>query len=275
MHKNCKLTPVNRKELYSLWLKGEKVSQLSKLFRITRPVIYKVLSRARIRDFSIHKSINYRFRQLSYGLKKLNKIEKRISIKLAKRKNRYEKNYPGEMVHFDTKKLRRTRKCNRSWKSECLFIAIDDYSRYLVADILPTRDQECASIFLETTIYLSPYKIECAYSDNGTEFKGGKKHDFTIICEKNGIERRYTRPRRPKTNGKAERVIRTILEKCLRKYDFENREQRREILKKFVNYYNSYRSHFALKEGKTKISPCQMLENFLNQKVYTTLEKLT
>lgn len=270
MHKNTKLTPANRKEIYELWLQGKTVTFLSNEFRVTRKIIYMVLKRARLKDFSIHKSTNHRFKKAFYGLKHLSKTEKKVLGRLAKRANRYEKDYPGEMVHFDSKALRRVKKDDKKLKTEYLFIAIDDYSRQLFADVLPTKNQDTAAVFLETILELVPYKIECAYSDNGCEFKGNKDHDFVWTCERNGIEQRYTRVGRPQTNGKAERVIRTIMEECLRKYSYETREERRKALQKYVYYYNMKRPHSALKKGKNRLTPCQIIQNFLNQKVYIT-----
>jgi hypothetical protein len=45
---------------------------------ITSPTVYKIIERSRDNDYSVHKSINKRFRCLEYGLKRLSKIEKQI-----------------------------------------------------------------------------------------------------------------------------------------------------------------------------------------------------
>lgn len=267
MHKHTKITPRCRKEIYELWQRGEKVASLAKKFRVERLTIYKILKRARLKDFSIHKSINDRFRQAFYGLKHLSKIEQKILGKLAKKARRYEKDYPGEMVHFDSKKLPRVKGDKQKLKKESLFVGIDDYSRHLFADIMPDKSQESAGIFLETLIEVVPYKIECAYSDNGTEFKGTAHHDFVWVCNHNGIEQRFTRVKRPQTNGKAERVIRTILEEWLYKNTFYSREERRRSLQQFVYYYNQKRPHHALKVNGQKLTPCQTIQNYVKSKV--------
>lgn len=271
MHKSSKITPVCRREIYVLWLKGKKVSVLAREFHVTRRVIYTILKRARLKDFSIHKSTNERFKKAFYGLRRLSKSEKKILGRLAKEANRYEKDYPGEMVHFDSKKLSRVENDDKSLKRESLFVAIDDYSRELFADILPDKSQESSSVFLETVIELAPYEIECAYSDNGTEFKGTEAHDFVWVCDHNGIEQKFTRVGRPQTNGKAERVIRTILEKWLREHTFYSREKRRRSLQQFVRYYNQEKPHSALKLNRVKLTPHQVIRNYVNSKLYTTL----
>lgn len=271
MHKNTKLTPVRRREVYDQWLKGAKITHLADKFMVTRKIIRKVIKRAKQGDFTIHKSINDRYRDAFYGLKHLSKTEKRIKGKLAKKARRYEKDYPGEMVHFDSKKLPRVIGDDQKLRKESLFVAIDDYSRHLFADILPDKTMESSGIFLESCIDTVPYKIECAYSDNGTEFKGTDEHDFVRVCSSNGIEQKHTRIARPQTNGKAERVIRTILEQWLRKHTFYSREERRKSLQEFVYFYNTKRFHSALKKGKEKFTPCQILQMYLDSKLDTTL----
>jgi len=238
MHKNTKLTPLIRKEIYELWDGGETVAEIEREFRVTRRIIYIILKRALGR--------------------------------LAKKVQRYEKKYPGEMLHFDTKKLRPARK---DWKkkSEVLYVAIDDYSRQLFADIFPQKNAMTSALFLEMVLDLAPYSVEEVYSDNECEFKGNpKSHDFVWFCMDHGMQQSFTRVRRPQTNGKAERVIRTLMEECLSKYAYKTGEERRQALQKYVQYYNEHRPHSALRKGKIILTPCQVIETYVNSKVYTT-----
>lgn len=266
MHKHTKLTPVSRKEIYALWQNGRTIRSLAEEFRVTRKIIYTILKRGRLKDFSVHKSTNERFRKALYGFKRLSKAEQRILGKIARKARRYEKDYPGEMVHFDSKKLPRVKGDSVKLKKESLFVGIDDYSRHLFADILPDKTQVSAGIFLETLIAVAPYKIDCAYSDNGTEFKGTPQHDFVWVCNNNGIEQKFTRVATPQTNGKAERVIRTIMEGWFNKHTFYSREERRKSLQEFIYHYNKKRPHSAL-EGLT---PCHTIQNYINSTMYTT-----
>lgn len=82
-----------------------RVCDLMRKYRVSAPTVYKILRRGRQRDFSIHKSVNARFRTIQYGLKRLAKVERELEEKLKKEAKRYNKEYPGEMVHFDTKRL--------------------------------------------------------------------------------------------------------------------------------------------------------------------------
>jgi transposase InsO family protein len=114
------------------------------------------------------------------------------------------------MHHGDTKRLPLLEGQSTLERREYLFVAIDDFSRELHAAILPNKTQVSAKAFLEQ----GPYTIEQYYTDNGKEYKGDPKHHaFMKLCAENQIEQRFTRVRNPKTNGKAERVIKTNIEK--------------------------------------------------------------
>ena len=90
-------------------------------------------------------------------------------------------------------------------------MAIDDFSRELYAAILPDKTQVSARAFLEQVLKECPYTIEQYDTDNGKEYKGDPTHHaFMKLCAENRIEQRFTRVRNPKTNGKAERVIKTM-----------------------------------------------------------------
>lgn len=178
-------------------------------------------------------------------------------LKLASRPipKRYQKKRPGEMVHFDTKRLPFVRGFNTK---EYLFVGIDDFSRELRADIHPDKSQDSSSRFLEDCNGSFEYRIEIAYSDNGKEYKGTEEHKFVKFCANNDIKRRYTKVARPQTNGKAERVIRTLLQMWHRKNVFISSEQRKQSLQEFVDWYNKEKPHASL-DGHT---PQSILENY-------------
>ena len=188
MHKCIRLTPHDRKKIWELWQTGEyKVSRLAELFRVSRPTIYKVLARARKQEFVPRKSTNERYRNLRYGLKRLAKIECALEKKLKKQARRYNKSYPGELVHFDTKRLPLLRGENQLRPREHLFIAIDGFSRELYAGIFPDKTQHSSALFLKQVVDECPYTIEYAYSDNGKEYRGNAHHKFVKTCTRFGI----------------------------------------------------------------------------------------
>lgn len=79
MHKRIKLTSDDRQRIWQMYQSGEyKISKLAEIFKVSRPTIYKVLERARKKDFSPRCSTNKRYRSVKYGLKRLAKAERNL-----------------------------------------------------------------------------------------------------------------------------------------------------------------------------------------------------
>ena len=259
MHKNTKLLPYQRREAYRRWRDGDKAIDLAEYYHVSRKTLYEVFKKAKLGVFVNYSSKNFRYRNLEYGLKKLAKTERKLEKKLLKREirlNRYQKDHPGEMVHTDSSVLSLISGEAATTPKEYLYVFVDDYSRTLFADILPDQTSYSAAIVLDEAIQMMPFKIECMYSDNGKEFKGEFKHQ----CKLNNIPQQFTRPYRPQTNGKAERVIQTI-KKQFRKHRFLSREERRRILYAIVRYYNHLRPHQSL----GGIPPFEQLKRYIEQ----------
>lgn len=185
------------------------------------------------------------------------KIEKKIVDKKNKEARRYNKKYPGEMLHVDTKRLPPIAG-DEDKTPEYLFVGIDDYSREGYVSIHWDKSQYSSSNFLQQILDECPYVIEKVYSDNGTEYKWTGNHEFVKICEENGITQWFTRVKRPQTNGKAERFIRTVMEMWHQKNQFTSRKERRISLKRFVNWYNTVKPHKGI-DNKT---PFEVVEEF-------------
>jgi transposase InsO family protein len=260
MHKNTRLLPYQRKEAYRRWRDGEKVTELSKHFGVSRTTLYEVFKKAKLDVFENYSSKNLRYRTIEYGLKRLSKVEAKLNKKLKKKErrlNRYQKEYPGEMVHTDSSMLPLLRGEAGNTAREYLYIFIDDYSRFLFADILPDQTSWSASIALDEVLIMFPFEIEVMYSDNGKEFKKA----FKALCMEKGIKQQHTRPYTPRTNGKAERVIKTIKTELLGRHSHVSREERRRHLYAFVRWYNQVRPHQEL----GKVSPIAYLENYVRR----------
>lgn len=259
IHKRARLTPIKRREVFEKYRAGERICDLVRQYSVSRPTIYKIIYHGKYKDFTIHSSINKRFRCLEYGLKRLSKIEAALEKKLKKQAKRYNKEYPGEMFHSDNLKLPLLKGESLFQQPERLYVAIDDFSRELYAAILPDKTQYSAARFLEQVIIECPYTIEQWYTDNGTEYRGNPKtHAFANLCVQNRIEQRFTKPNTPRTNGKAERVIRTIKEMWYDKTRFSSRVHRQQELIRFVNYYNTVKPH----KGINNLTPMEKLVDY-------------
>jgi transposase InsO family protein len=170
---------------------------------------------------------------------------------------RYQRERPGELVHVDIKKLgrivvpghrvtgdRSRRAAGRAgW--QYLFVAIDDATRLGFARIYPDETADSALAFLSdcSRFYLSHgIAIERVLTDNGTCFKRRWQNG----CDDLAIAPRKTRPYRPQTNGKAERFIRTLLERWAYAYSYSSEHERGQALPDALDSYNRYRPHRAL-----------------------------
>ena len=273
IHKRQRLTKLQRETLWKDWQSREYTkTALSQKYQVSWVTVNKYIQRGRQNEFEPRKSINKRYRCLEYGVKRLAKIEKRIEEQLKKKAKRYEKSYPGEMIHFDTKLLPLLDKEEKKAPREYLFVAIDDYSRELFAGILPDKTQYSSERFLKQVLEECAYTIECAYSDNGKEYRGISDHLFMKLCQENDIKQCFTRPKTPKTNGKAERVLRTLMDMWHRKETFQSRAHRKVSLIRFLNYYNHVKPHKSLIGNlKQPITPYEKLSSYFFPHLYTTL----
>lgn len=271
MHKHTRLTPSLRRDLYNHWQRKDiSFRKLGKMYHVDKNIVRTVILRGRLGDFSVHDSTNHRYRTIEYGLKRLAIVEKDIRDKVQKRERRnkrYERMSPGELVHGDTKRFpnlyRKDRFRQIVIKSPVLYILIDDYSRFLMADILPDRTMWSSSLFMEVMSLRSPFPLECHFSDNGGEYKGNNTHAFVSTCKRLGIEQRFTKPYHPWTNGKAERVIKTIVYEWFipNRDKFKNIEEVKKSLYEYVDWYNHQRKH----QGINNLTPFQRLAQFYDQ----------
>ena len=163
MHKRLRLTPLDREEIWKRYQDAKNgigkfvILEIAREFRVSRPTIYKVIQRARLQEFAPRKSVNKRFQSIEFGIKRLAKIEKLIEERLKREAKRYNKSYPGELVHFDTKRLPLLTGEKATNSREYLFVAIDDFSRELYAGIYPDKSQVSSASFLEQMVKECPH----------------------------------------------------------------------------------------------------------------------
>ena len=180
---------------------------------------------------------------------------------------RYERSRPGELVHVDTKKLGRIIRPGhrvtgdrsgqvRGAGWQYLYVAIDDHSRLGFARVYPDETAESSVAFLrELVCFYAAYgvEVERVLTDNGTCFKAR----WAEACTAHAIAVRKTRPYRPQTNGKAERFIRTLLERWAYAYPYTRESERLEALAPALDFYNRFRPHRAL----GGLTPLQRVNN--------------
>jgi transposase InsO family protein len=187
-------------------------------------------------------------------------LHRRSRLEPPEPPNRYCRRHPGELIHIDVKKLGRFKRpghrvtgrggaaFKRTYRAgwEFVHIAIDDTSRLAYLEVLPDEKAVTCIAFLERAIaWFADHgvTVERVMTDNGT---GYRSQAHAAAIERLGIKHLRTRPYRPRTNGKAERFIQTMLRECAYGQAFTTSQQRRRSLRRWLSYYNSRRPHSAL-----------------------------
>ena len=171
--------------------------------------------------------------------------------------NRYERERPGELVHVDVKKLgrigrpghrvhgdRRTRTRGIGW--EYVHVAIDDATRIPYVEVLADERAATAVGFLRRAVaHYRRYGIEVerVMTDNGSAYRAAI---HALACRALRIKHLRTRPYRPRTNGKAERFIRTMLAGWAYAAIYHSSDERRRALDGWLDYYTRRRPHRSL-----------------------------
>jgi transposase InsO family protein len=170
---------------------------------------------------------------------------------------RYQKQYPGELLHLDIKKLgkidgvghritgdKRSRKRGSGW--EFTHVAIDDASRLSYVEVLADEHGETAAGFLRRAVtWFAGHGIQVQriLTDNGSCYVS---RNFQRACLELGTRHSRTRPYRPRTNGKAERFIQTLLREWAYAFIFSSSRARTCLLHLYLHFYNQHRAHSAL-----------------------------
>jgi len=177
---------------------------------------------------------------------------------------RYERAHPGELLHFDIKKLGRIERVGhritgdphdhtRGVGWEFVHVVIDDHSRLAFAALLPDETQHSAIAFLEASLAFFRrlgVRAQRIMTDNGSCYQA---HAFAQICRRHRLAHLRTRPYRPKTNGKAERFIQTLCREWAYARAYRHSDERQAHLLPWLHRYNWHRPHTAL-EGLPPIS---------------------
>ena len=88
---------------------------------------------------------------------------------------------------------------------------VDDHSRLAYAEVLDDLTANCAISFLRRAVTWFAergVRVEAVMSDNGSCYVA---HAYGDVLHELGLRHLRIRPGRPRTNGKAERFIQTLL----------------------------------------------------------------
>jgi transposase InsO family protein len=183
-----------------------------------------------------------------------NKLSKVSDIEPVCPPNRWQRRHGGELVHIDIKRLPRfdqpghavTRdrtKNTRRAGYEYLHVAIDSASRVGFALMMPDQSKHSAVKFLLAALkhYRSlGIKVTAIMTDNGGCYRSLKHRRACLLLS---IKHKRTRPYTPKTNGKAERFIQTLLRKWVYGRVYQNSNEGNAALPNWLYHYNHERKH--------------------------------
>ena len=176
--------------------------------------------------------------------------------------NRYERKRPGELIHIDVKKLGRIRRAGHrvtgsragrrqgrgsgagGW--EFVHVCIDDATRLAYVEVLEDEKAVTAVGFLRRAVaHFARHgiRVERVMTDNGPAYLAVV---HALACRALGLKHLRTRPYRPRTNGKAERFIRTLLGGWAYGAIYGSSEERRRALVGWLDFYNHRRPHGSL-----------------------------
>lgn len=173
--------------------------------------------------------------------------------------NRYQWPEPGDLIHLDIKKLGRFdrvghritgskagiyRPRGAGW--EFAHVCVDDASRLAYVELLPNEKKDITTAFLERAlVWFRDHGIEIkrVMTDNGAPYRSRL---FAQSCWRNNLRHIFTRPYTPRTNGKAERFIQTLLREWAYASTYPNSAARARVLPKWLRFYNLRRPHSSL-----------------------------
>jgi transposase InsO family protein len=194
------------------------------------------------------------------GLGKLSRLEP------PEPPNRYERRRAGELLHVDVKKLgrirgaghrvtgqRQTQAANRRARRrgapkgwEFVHVCVDDATRLAYVEVLTDEKATTAAGFLRRAVAFyrrHGIQVERVMSDNGSCYRSTI---HALACRMLGLRHLRTRPYRPRTNGKAERFIRTLLAGWAYGAIYGSSTERTTALDGWLWTYNHRRPHGSL-----------------------------
>jgi transposase InsO family protein len=188
------------------------------------------------------------------GLGKLSRLEP------PEPPNRYERRRAGELLHIDVKKLGRIRGGaghrmlgrgpgrhggkGAGW--EFVHVCIDDATRLAYVEILADEKAMTVVAFLKRAVAFyrrHGITVERVMTDNGSAYRSAL---HALACRALKIRHLRTQPYRPRTNGKAERFIRTMLGGWAYGALYASSQERAAALDGWLWTYNHLRPHGSL-----------------------------
>ena len=170
---------------------------------------------------------------------------------------RYEWPTAGDLLHVDIKPLSRIRGIghrihgdlsvkHRGVGYEYVHVAIDDATRVAYVEVRRSQRRRACAAFLRNALIWFRRRgvtVRRVLTDNGAGYKSRR---FAGVCRTWQLRHRFTRPYTPRTNGKAERFIQTLLREWAYRRAFISSARRTAALVSYLRFYNHRRPHASL-----------------------------
>jgi transposase InsO family protein len=184
---------------------------------------------------------------------------------------RYQWARPGDMLHLDIKKLGRFRRpghrvtgarkghSNPGAGWDFIHVAIDDATRLAYVEVLPDERRGSATAFLIRALRwfkARGVRVGRVMTDNGSCYVSKL---FRKVLRLLKIRHIRTKPYTPRTNGKAERFIQTLMREWAYATAFPSSQARADDLPRWIHWYNTQRTHYAL----NRQTPASRLNNLI------------
>jgi transposase InsO family protein len=234
--------------------------------------VVEALRRLRMTAAEIAELLELAISTVSLWLRRLG-LGKRSRLGPPEPPNRYERSRPGELVHVDVKKLGRfgaagkrmigDRHASRGYGWEYCHVMVDDATRLAYVEILADERGQTAAGFLRSAVAWFAergVRVERVMSDNGSPYLS-TVHAST--CRELGLRHLRTRPYRPRTNGKAERFIQTMLREWAYARLYASSAERLSQLQPWLERYNYRRKHGSLGKRPPAARLSELLRNNL------------
>jgi transposase InsO family protein len=171
--------------------------------------------------------------------------------------HRYEWPQPGDLLHLDIKPLGRferighrihadRRVASRGAGWEYVHVAVDDHTRLAYVEVRGNQLGTSCAMFLERAVaWFAARGVTSrrVMTDNGS---GYVSRAFRTACDALALRHLRTRAYTPRTNGKAERFIQTLLRAWAYVQPYATSQLRRRALRPWLRYYNRERPHASL-----------------------------
>ncbi len=173
---------------------------------------------------------------------------------------RYVRERPGELIHVDVKKLGRvppggghrihgaSARNHLALGHDYLHVAIDDATRVAFVGVHPDERAATTVRFVSDAIgFFADHgvRVERVMTDNAMTYTHSQ--GLAELFAERDIRHVRIRPRRPQTNGKAERFIGTLQREWAYRRLFRSNVERLASLPRWLDAYNRLRPHAGLK----------------------------